>query len=114
MKLTHRWIIYGLFGLLLAALAAQPAAAGASLQQARIEGKIAEKLDGYVSAIDSSPEIKALAEEVNAKRRQEYQRISKANGQPADVVGKLAAEQIIKQLEPGSMFQSPTGGWMKR
>jgi uncharacterized protein YdbL (DUF1318 family) len=64
------------------------------LQQARSEGLLKEKADGYVAVVKSSAEVEALANDVNAKRKAEYQRISKENGQPVDVVAKLAAEQI--------------------
>ncbi len=64
------------------------------LQSARSQGLIAEKSDGYIEAVQSSSEVDALVSEVNAKRKQEYERISKQNGQPVDVVGKLAAEQL--------------------
>jgi len=84
------------------------------LQQARGSGLVGERLDGYIAAVNPSPEVMRLVEEVNAKRKQEYARISKEKGQPVDVVAKLAAEQIISGLAPGSLYQSPDGGWKKR
>jgi len=67
-----------------------------SLQEARSQGLVIERADGYVEAAQLSPEVVALADEVNAKRKAEYERISKENGQPVEVVAKLAAEQIKK------------------
>lgn len=98
---------------LVLSLAALPAFA-ADLHTARTQGLVGEKLDGYVAAIQNTPEIQALVNDVNAKRRDEYNRISKANGQTPDVVGKLAAEEIYKKLQPGSPYQGPGGGWQKR
>lgn len=79
----------------LAVLAAFPAFA-LDLQEARTRGIVREQADGYVSAAQSTPEVQKLVTEVNAKRRAEYQRISRQNGQPVDVVARLAAEQIAK------------------
>lgn len=66
------------------------------LHSARASGVVAETSEGYIKAVKPSAEVNALVSEVNAKRRAEYERISKQNGQPVDVVGKLAAPQIMK------------------
>lgn len=84
------------------------------LHQARNAGIVGEKLDGYVAVLKATPEAEALVNEVNAKRRQEYARISKQNNQPVEIVAKLAAQQIIPGLEPGNLYQGPDGVWKKR
>ncbi len=84
------------------------------LHQARSSGMVGEKLDGYASALKDTPEVDALVADVNAKRKQEYARISKQNGQPVDVAAKLAAAQIINGLEPGSPYQDENGNWKTR
>lgn len=68
------------------------------LQQAREQGILTEGADGYVSVAKPSPEANALASQVNTARKQEYERISKANGQPIDVVAKVAAGEIAKKM----------------
>jgi uncharacterized protein YdbL (DUF1318 family) len=75
-------------------LAATPALA-IDLQSARSTGKVCEQADGYVRAVTG--DAHALADGVNAKRKAEYARISGQTKQPVDVVGKLAAQQIVKQ-----------------
>lgn len=94
-------------------LAALPAFA-LDLQQARGAGLVGEKLDGYVTALQPSPEVNALVAEVNTKRQQEYARISRENGQPANIVAKLAAEQIINNLPAGARYQDAAGNWKTR
>lgn len=84
------------------------------LQGARANGSVGETARGYVAAVKSTAEVDALVAEVNAKRRQEYNKISAANGQSVDIVAKIAAEQIIKNLEPGSLYQAADGSWKKR
>jgi len=95
----------------IAALWALPALA-LDLQTARGQGLVGERSDGYVAAI--KPEAKALVNEVNAKRKAEYARISKENGQSVDVVAKLAAEQVINNLAAGAMYQDANGNWKTR
>lgn len=96
-----------------AALAAFPAFA-LDLQSARTSGQVGEKRDGYVAPIAKSADVSSLVAEVNAKRRAEYERISKENGQPVDVVGKLAAEQIISGLPAGAKYMDASGSWKTR
>ncbi len=68
------------------------------LQQARAQGILAEQPNGYIKVAVPSPEATKLASDVNAARKAEYQRISKENGQPIDVVAKIAAGEIAKKL----------------
>lgn len=85
-----------------------------TLEQARTSQAVGEKLDGYVAAVTATPEVQALVSDINAKRQQEYARISGQNGQPVDVVAKLASQQIIGKLPAGSLYQAPGGGWVKK
>lgn len=82
------------------------------LQEARVKGVVGERLDGYVEALDSSAQ--SLAGDVNAKRRAEYNKISQQNGQPVDVVAKIAAERIIGGLPSGAKYQGADGSWKTR
>jgi uncharacterized protein YdbL (DUF1318 family) len=84
------------------------------LHQARSVGFVGEKADGYVTGLKPTADVQALVAEVNAKRKQEYARISAQNGQPIDVVAKLAAQQIISSLDPGSLYQAADGSWKTR
>lgn len=100
-------------GIFLSVAMASPAFA-LDLSQARKAGSVGETPLGYIAAIKSSAEVDALVAEVNALRKQEYARISKENGQGVDVVAKVAAEQIINNLDAGSFYQAADGTWKKR
>lgn len=93
---------------------AASAAFAMDLDQARSAGLVGEKMDGYVAAIQNTPDIGVLVADINAKRQQEYARISREKGQPIDVVSKLAAGQIITRLPAGASYQMPDGTWRKR
>lgn len=84
------------------------------LAQARAQGIVGEKLDGYVGAVGSSATGQTMADDVNTKRRAEYEKISKQNSQPVAVVAKVAAETIINGLPSGSMYQAPDGSWKRK
>jgi uncharacterized protein YdbL (DUF1318 family) len=89
-------------------------AAALDLQQARSTGQIGELNTGYVQALQNNGDATALADDVNAKRRAEYSRISAANGQSVDIVAKLAAGQIVKNLGTGAKYQDTNGSWQTR
>ncbi|MFZ4541687.1 MAG: YdbL family protein [Rickettsiales bacterium] len=95
------------------ALFALPAFA-LDLNTARSSGAVGEKADGYLTVLKASGDVSALVAEVNAKRKAEYERISKSNGQTAAVVGALAAPQIAKGLPAGSQYQGTDGSWKTR
>lgn len=84
------------------------------LNEARAQGIVGEQRDGYVAVIKPSAEAQALANEINARRKEEYARISKANGQAVNVVATLAAQQIIQKLSTGSLYQDSNGAWVKK
>ncbi len=84
------------------------------LQQARSQGLVGEQMSGYVAAVKPSEGVKQLVADVNARRLQEYKRISKENGQAIELVGRLAAKQIIEKLPKGSLYQDAGGKWQAR
>lgn len=85
-----------------------------TLDQARNSGIVGEKVDGYVGVVTPSAEAQAVANEVNARRKAEYEKISRQNKQPVSVVGKIAAETIINGLPAGSFYQGADGSWKKK
>ena len=84
------------------------------LSQARAQGIVGEKPDGYVAAVTPSAEADAVISEVNTRRRAEYEKISKDNGQPVSVVAKIAAGRIIGGLPAGSYYKAADGSWKKK
>lgn len=69
------------------------------LHEARSKGLVQEQPSGYISAVQRSSDVESLVAEVNSKRRSEYERIAKENGQSVEIVGKLAAQEISKKLK---------------
>ncbi len=102
-----------LIAMLMTACLALPVMA-LDLHGARANGSIGEKNDGYVAALRPSAEVNAIVAEVNAKRSAEYARISKENGQPVNVVAKLAAGQIVGGLPAGASYQDGGGNWKSK
>lgn len=84
------------------------------LSEAKSLGLVGETPTGYLEAVTSpSGEIKALINDINAKRKQHYQQIANKNGTPLQVVEKLAGQTAIKKTDTGNYIKVG-GQWTKR
>ena len=93
-----------------------PARADAQLDAYRANGVIAERFDGYVEIRDSGApsEARALAENVNAKRRALYERRASESNVPVGEVGKVFANKIVGTAPPGTYFRQSNGGYVQK
>lgn len=111
MRSTRFTLALGMVGLL---FWIAPAVFAISLEEAKAKGLVGEKPNGYLGAVNASaPEVQALTNEVNQKRRQAYEEIAKRNRTPLDAVEALAGEKAIQNTKPGHLVEGP-GGWMKK
>ena len=102
--------------LLLGAAAAAPPALAISLDEAKAAGYVGERFDGYLAVVDSGApaEVRALVEDINAKRRARYAEIARKQGVPVEAVAKLTAEKVINDAPPGTFIMGPKGSWQRR
>ena len=85
-----------------------------SLDEAKANGLVGEKPNGYLGAVNpSNAEAQALIKDVNQKRRQAYEDIAKRNGTNVQAVKTLAGEKAIQNTKPGNFVEGP-GGWSKK
>jgi uncharacterized protein len=89
-------------------------ASAISLEEAKAKGLVGEKPNGYLGVVTpSGPDVQALTNDVNQKRRQAYEEIAKRNGTPLESVESLAGEKAIQNTRPGNFVEGP-GGWLKK
>lgn len=83
------------------------AAHAVDLDSAKRGGLVGETAEGYVALVNPAapPEVRALVDDVNARRRAEYQRIAADNGITLDQVETLAARKAIEK--------TAAGGWVR-
>ncbi|KAA9132648.1 DUF1318 domain-containing protein [Marinihelvus fidelis] len=86
------------------------------LGQAKSEGLVGEKPDGYLGLVDSgaSSDVRALVQDVNAKRRANYQRIAKQQGAPLAEVEKVGGMTAIDKTQRGHYVMDASGRWVKK
>lgn len=117
---TRRGLLLTGLGLLLATaplglLATRPALAQ-DLASAKRSGYLGERIDGFLGVVssDAPADIRALADAINAKRRNEYAAIASRQGAPIDAVAKLAGERLVERASPGEWVMGADGSWRRK
>lgn len=83
------------------------------LQQAKAQGLLGETASGYLEPVTANAEAAALAAEINAQRRAEYQRIATKNNIALSDVEALAGKKAIEKT-PAGQFVKAGAGWQKK
>ncbi len=94
-------------------LTAQPAYS-IDLQTAKDQGLVGETTSGYLAAVKSpSPEVSALIESINAKRKQKFMEIAARNNTSLEAVEQLAGKKAIEKSASGD-YVKVDGGWQQK
>lgn len=84
-------------------------------QQARSQGLIGEKPDGYLGFVGSpSSAIRALVEDINIKRKAAYTRKASEAGATVEQFAFTTGCRLIQQASSGEKYQAPGGQWLTR
>jgi uncharacterized protein len=100
---------------LLVLCTALPAAAQ-SLDEAKAEGQVGERIDGYVGVVDANApgEVRALVDEVNAERREKYAEIAAERGTSVEAVAQIAGQKLIARAPGGEYVLGADGQWRQK
>ena len=87
-----------------------------SLDQAKAQGLVGEKVDGYIAAVTAnpSPEVQALIQTTNDGRRRAYEELARRNNITVEQVGIVSAEKLQANARPGEYVQTTSGQWQKK
>ncbi len=84
-------------------------------QQARTQGLIGEKPDGYLGYIAApSAAVRALVEDINIKRKAAYTREASSAGSTVEQFAFTTGCRLIQQAAQGEKYQTPGGQWATR
>ena len=114
--MTLRRLSSALGFVLLLAIALPVPAGSLELEAAKSQGLLGEKADGFVGIVTANPtpELKALADSVNAKRRASYEEIARKNGTAFDAVAALAGAKLSQRTPPGQWITDAEGNWYQK
>lgn len=83
-----------------------------SLQEAKTSNLVGEQSNGYLGAIGQpSPEVESLINDINSRRKAEYQRIANSTGSTVYAVEQLAGEKAIQDTSSGRYVKRSGQGW---
>ena len=83
------------------------------LGEAKSQGLVGETSTGYLSAVKPSPEVKALVESINSKRKTHYEKIAKKNSISLEAVEVRAGQKAIGKTAAGH-YVNTGGGRQKK
>ena len=111
-----RRIVLAAAFVLLATVAQPPVATAQSLDELRAQGVVGERFDGFAVVRDAgaAASIKAMVNDINAKRRAIYDERAKAQGVASEQVGRVYAEQILQKAPAGTWILSADGRWVQK
>jgi uncharacterized protein YdbL (DUF1318 family) len=84
-----------------------------SLGDAKSQGLIGETSSGYIAAVKSSGEVKALVDSINSQRKSHYRNIAKTNNISMEAVEVRAGQKAIRKTAAGH-YVNTGGGWQKK
>ena len=87
-----------------------------ALDDARAQGTIGERFDGFAAVRDPSATTGArkLVEDINAKRRKLYNEVSTREGTTIEAVGRIYAREIVDIVPAGTWILRENGKWAKK
>lgn len=114
--MAHRGLASGLAFVLLLVLAFPVPAGSVELEDAKGRGLVGERADGFVGVVvaNPTPDVVALADSVNAKRRARYAEIAAKNGTAVDAVAALAGAKLIERAPTGQWVTDAEGNWYRK
>jgi len=86
------------------------------LQTAKSRGLVGETPTGYLAdpTGQASAEVKALIQDINAKRKARYSQVAEKVGKSLVIVEQLAGKKAVEKTKPGLYVQKPNGQWLKK
>jgi len=86
---------------------------GVTLDEAKQQGSLGERPDGYLglASPSASADVVSLMKDINNKRRDVYKGIAEKNGTALSAVEALAGKKAIEKTAPGQLIMQPNGTW---
>ncbi|MES2607055.1 MAG: YdbL family protein [Pseudomonadota bacterium] len=86
------------------------------LDEAKAQGLVGERIDGYVSAVVANPtaEVQQLVTTTNDGRRKVYADLAAKNNITVDAVALVSGEKLRASAGKGQFVQNAAGAWEQK
>ena len=101
--------------LLLVLMFCTNAAFAIDLDQAKADGLVGERADGYLGLVvpSAGADVVKLVADINSKRKAEFERIAQTNDLTLEQVQALAGKKALERTKPGGWILV-NGGWQQK
>lgn len=89
------------------------AALALDIDQAKTQGLVGEKPDGYLGVVVKNAAAEELVDRINVERKLIYMQLAKKNNLALEQVQGLAAEKAYSKTLPGN-YLLKSGAWVKQ
>jgi len=91
-------------------------AVSASLDQVKSQGLVGEQANGYLGIVAGNvpADVRALVDDINQRRKSEYQGIAQRNNTSLQAVEALAGKTAVERTPPGQYVRLPDGRWIRK
>ncbi|WP_088328328.1 YdbL family protein [Lacimicrobium sp. SS2-24] len=83
------------------------------LDDAKAQGLVGERVDGYLGIIKEAEGVSELVDDINGKRKSKYQQLAKQNNLELAQVEALAGKKAIEKTQAGH-YVLLDGEWVKK
>ncbi|MGY8809506.1 MAG: YdbL family protein [Pseudomonadales bacterium] len=84
-----------------------------ALPTAKEAGQLGEQPSGYLGVVKAGGNATDVAQQINAARKEEYQRVAKSNGIALKDVEAIAGQKAIDRTPAGQYIQI-NGSWVRK
>ena len=87
-----------------------------SMDEAKAQGLIGERANGYLGIVVSNPssDIKRLVSDINKKRRAAYKESAASAGVERDIFELRMGQRLLQRTPSGQYIQLQNGNWKKK
>lgn len=87
-----------------------------ALDDALKAGLVGETREGYIAPVNDppAPDVTALVNDINARRRAHYAQIAEENGSDIETIERIVGKRVIERAAPGTYVQNAAGDWIRK
>ena len=84
-----------------------------TIDQAKNDGLVGERIDGYLGLVSASApaDVQAAMNEINIRRKSLYTKLARAQNVSIEVVAALSGEKLTSKAKPGQKIMLADGVW---
>ena len=106
--------LFAAFAIIASPLSLAAHAGDPVIDTAKDQGLVGENISGYLAVVGSvEPAVKRKVDEINALRREVYDKLAKEKGQSLATIARLSGEKLVANETSGHLVFDDSESWVK-